>query len=82
MAKAFHGLTDTLVETRSPVESTSNRWQVVGDRSTLVHLLNKGFALHEDVGNRLEVLSVKLKKSDVLALKLILNNRSGQETLK
>lgn len=77
-----HWLPDSLVETLGPVESTSNWRQVVGDGGSLVDLVDQGLTLHEDGSNRLKVVLVEFKESNVLLFKLILDDWSVKKSLK
>jgi hypothetical protein len=79
--QAFHGLLDTLIEAVGPIKGTRNRWQVVGDRCTLINSVNEAAAFQEDLLHSFQVLLVKLEKGNVLLLKFILNDGSVEEAL-
>jgi hypothetical protein len=79
--ETLHGLLDSLVEPVSPVQGTGNRWQIVGDGSSLVNSVNKSLAFKEDLLHCLQVLFVEFEKSNVLLLKLVLNDGSVEKAL-
>ncbi len=60
LGKTLHWLLNSLIETVSPVESTRDRWQVVGNRSSFVDSIYEAAALKEDLLDSLEILLIEL----------------------
>jgi len=78
--KALHGLMDSVKETAGPIKSTSDWGHVRRNRRAFIDALNEDFSLLEDLLSCLQVILENLKKIDLLALKLILDDGSVQET--
>jgi hypothetical protein len=82
LAKTFHWVGNTLVETLGPVKSTSNGGSVAGDGRALVNALNEDLTLKEDLLDALQVLLEEFKEGNMLALDVILNDGAVEEALK
>lgn len=80
--ESLHWVSDTVEQAMGPANGTSNRRHVRRDWGVLVKFVNLGFAILESLVGDLQVSFVQLKKGDLFLFKLVLDNLSGEKTLK